>query len=234
MQPTYLPWIGYFDLIDRVDLFVFLDTVQFSKQSWHQRNRVKGHQGPMWQSVPILSKGRFGQAILDVEIDQTKGFSQKQIKTISQYYGNAPYFSDYVAGLSEVIERSHSRLVDLNIEIIDWFCRELGIETEKILNSALDSGGRKVELVIDICKTLGADRYISPEGSRTYIEEDNQFKANGIELEYHGFHHPDYRQLHGEFVSHLSALDLLLNEGPASLEIIRSGREDATASRKGH
>lgn len=224
MQPTHLPWIGYFDMIDRVDRFLFLDSVQFSKRSWQQRNRVKSQSEAIWLTVPVLTKGKRDQTIAEVEIDPEAAFHHKHLRTISNLYAKAPFFERYFGDFSLILEREHHQLSELNIELIRWFCEALGIETEMGKTSDLDVDGSKAELLIDICHSIDANVYLSAEGSRTYIEENNQFQAQGIDLEYHAYSHPQYRQLHGEFLPYLSVLDLLFNEGPDSLKIIRSGR----------
>lgn len=224
MQPTYLPWIGYFDLIDQSDCFVFLDSVQFNKRSWQQRNRIKGPEGVLWLTVPVLSKGRRDQRILDVVIDHTTNFQQKNINTITHLYSKAPFFGEYIDELSIVFPKSHQFLADLNIELIRWLCARIGIRTQMLKSSSISVGGKKVELLVNICKALKADRYLSAEGSRTYIEENNLFGQSGIDLRYQAYHHPQYRQLHGTFEPYLSVLDLLFNEGPSSLSVIRTGR----------
>ena len=223
MQPTYLPWIGYFDLMDQADCFVFLDSVQFSKRSWQQRNRVKGSAGALWLTVPILSKGLRDQRIVEVEIDSSNGFVEKHLRTIEHLYKKAPYFENYAGELSEILRRSHRYLGDLNIDLIGWLAGKMGVDGEMARSSQLESQGRNVELLVHTCQLLGAGRYLSPEGSKVYIEENNLFIPNGIELVYQAYRHPEYGQLHGPFVPYLSALDLLFNEGPASLSIIRSG-----------
>ncbi|MEW6210177.1 MAG: WbqC family protein [Acidobacteriota bacterium] len=224
MQPTYLPWIGYFDLIDRCDCFVFLDSVQFNRRSWQQRNRVKGPDGIHWLTVPVLSKGKQEQLISEVEIDPTTGFQEKHIRTVSHMYAKAKFFSDYFDEMARILRKPRHFLADLNIELIEWLCDKFGVRRQFVLSSALDIEGKKVDLLIDICKSIGAERYLSAEGSRPYIEENDLFSENRIELKYHDYHHPEYKQLHGDFVPYLSALDLLFNEGPSSLAIIRSGR----------
>lgn len=224
MQPTYLPWIGYFDLIDQVDRFVFLDSVQFSKRSWQQRNRIKGPKEVRWLTVPVLTKGRSGQLIQEVEIAPSRAFPGHHIETIKRFYSKAPSFTRYMDDLSATLRDTPRFLADLNIKLIRWFCAQMGIETEMIRSSSLNATGRRVELLTNICRSCEAESYLSPEGSRTYIEENNLFESNEIELTYHQYNHPEYHQLHGDFVPYLSVLDLILNEGASSLSIIRSGR----------
>jgi len=224
MQPTYLPWLGYFDLMDQSDILVLLDSVQVEKRSWQQRNRIKSPAGERFLTVPILTKDRRSQKICEVEIEQTARFQEKHIKTIQHCYGRAPFFGRYIDDLAAILRKRHRYLAELTIELINWLRRAIGIETELVCSSSLDVQGKKVKLLIAICKSVGAERYISPFGSKTYIDENNLFAENGIELRYHEYHHPRYEQLFGDFVPNLSVLDLLLNEGDNSLSIIRSGR----------
>jgi hypothetical protein len=224
MQPTFLPWIGYFDLIDQSDRFVFLDSVQFSKQSWQQRNRLKGLNGEQWLTVPVLTKGLSNQSISEVKINQNAKFKEKMIKTITQIYRKAPFFDSYIDELSDILLKSYVFLAALNIELIMWVCKQLGIDTKMIRSSSLKAKGKKVELLINICKELNADTYLSTPGSKVYIEENNLFTSNDIDLVYHAFEHPEYHQINGKFVPYMSIIDLLFNEGPASLSIIRKGQ----------
>jgi len=224
MQPTYLPWMGYFDLIDQSDLFVFLDSVEFNDRSWQQRNRIKVPGDSLWLTVPVLTKGRRHQVISDVIIDKSRNFNDKHLRTIGQFYRKAPFHERCMEVLQGALQKDHDRLADLNTDLILFICRELGIKTEFVRSSTLGVEGRKTELLVDICKKLGARRYLSAAGSREYIEENDLFTVNGIGLAYHEYAHPEYRQLHGAFVPYLSVVDLLMNEGPDSLSIIRSGR----------
>ncbi|MDY7003475.1 MAG: WbqC family protein [Cyanobacteriota bacterium] len=225
MQPTYLPWIGYFDLIDYVDCFVFLDSVQFNKRSWQQRNRLKGAKGVTWLTVPVISKGRREQKIFEVEIDLSRQFQAKHLKTIANCYSKAPFFSQYIDELSTIFHNTHYCLAELNIELIQWFCKQLGISTQTLRSSDLNIEGKKTELLVNICEVLDANCYLSAEGSRVYIEENNLFETKNIRLAYHNYKHPIYDQLYGEFIPYLSILDLLFNKGELSLFLIQKGRE---------
>jgi hypothetical protein len=224
IQPTYLPWMGYFDLMDQCDAFVLLDCVQFEKRSWQQRNQIKTPQGATMLTVPVFSKGRHTQRIVDVAIDFGHGFPEKHIKSVERVYRRARYYDRYAPEWAAILNKRHSRLVDLNIELITWFAAHLGITREFTRSSTLAASGGRVERLISICRHLGADRYVSPPGSKAYIDQNNCFADCGIELRYHAFQHPVYRQLHGDFIGYLSVLDLLLNEGPDSVAILRSGR----------
>ena len=226
MAPTYLPWVGYFDMIDQADCFVYLDTVQFNKRSWQQRNRVKGPDGVQWLSVPVLSKGKYHQLLSEVELNSTVAFGQKHLRTIEFFYRKAPFYDACIEPLREILLKEHALLIDLNIELIDWCCERLGITTGKIRSSELGVGGKKAELLYNITRALDADCYLSATGSQVFIDENDLFAANDVGLRYHHYLHPQYRQLHGDFVPYMSALDLLFNEGPESLAVIRSTRKD--------
>lgn len=223
MQPTYLPWIGYFDLINQADIFVFFDSVQFDKRSWQQRNRIKTSNGELMLTVPVLSKGRFGQKICEVEVDDSQRFRQRHLRTIRRYYSKSRFFDDYFNELEVLFHDSCSRLVDLNTNLIRWLCDKFDIQTEFISSSTLHVEGAKAELLVDICRAVGADHYISPIGASTYIEPDNLFELALIRLSYQRYQHPSYEQLYGEFIPYMSAIDLLFNEGGGAKEILTQG-----------
>jgi hypothetical protein len=223
MQPTYLPWLGYFDLMDRSDVFVFLDSVQFNTRSWQQRNRIKTASGELLLTVPVFTKGRRDQRIAEAEIDRTAGFADKHLDSIAQHYRNAPYFADYFGGLEAIVRCSSDLLSDLTMNLTGWLRDQLGITTRLIRSSEMAVTGSRVELLVAICEAVGASRYLSPAGSQEYITANNLFESHGITLEYQDYRHPVYLQLHGEFWPNMSALDLIFNEGPRSLEIIRQG-----------
>ena len=162
--------------------------------------------GSLCLSCPRVVETRL---ILDVEIDSTTAFQEKHLKSITHLYGKAPYFERYVDELSAVLRGPCQCLADLNIELISWLCMSMGIQTETLRSSCLNADGKRVDLLVAICKATGADCYISPEGSRGYIEENDLFALNDIDLVYHAYHHPEYRQINGDFLAYLSALDLL-------------------------
>lgn len=225
MQPTYLPWLGYFDLLDQADVFVILDSVQFAKRSWQQRNRIKTSNGELVLTVPVLTKGRRDQRIDEVLIEPSARFGSQHLGSIRAAYSKAPQFTAQFPPIRDLLEAPPARLADLNLSLVDHFRRFLGIETPLVRSSTLAVSGSKVDLLIAICKEAGAARYLSPLGSKVYIDENNLFAANGIELAYHNYRHPVYRQLFGGFLPYMSILDLVMNEPQdACLSIVRSGR----------
>jgi hypothetical protein len=223
MQPTYLPWSGYFDLIGQSDVFVFLDTVQFEKQSWQQRNRIKTPSGPLWLTVPCYQS--LPQQIVDVRIDNKTDWRRKHWMSISANYSKAPFWRDYRERLEGIYSRDWDRLADLNIRLITLLTGLLGIEA-RFLNASelLRSDRSRSARLVEICADLGATVYLSPPGSFAYIHSDRPFAERGIRLAFQQYEHPVYPQRIGAFVSHLSVVDILLNCGPAALEILKSGR----------
>lgn len=224
MQPTYLPWLGHFDLMDQADCFVILDNVQLEKQSWQQRNRIKTRRGAGWLTVPIVR--RFPQLISVAEVNHQTGWSENHWRTIEQNYHRALYWEGYAAELESIITRRWYLLIDLNLALIDWLKRILGLSTPLLRASALSLQGSRSHLLVSICRHLGADVYLSPLGSANYLRQDAAFEPAGIRLELQHYEHPTYRQLYPPFVPYLSVLDLIMNEGEAALDIIRSGRRE--------
>ncbi len=222
MQPTYLPWSGYFALLSQVDVFVFLDDVPYAHQGWQQRNRIKGSAGPLWLTVPVRRSGRAGQLIKDVEIDARPWATAHQ-RTIQQSYARAPFVNDALGALAEVYAANHARLCDLNCALIDVLAQQLGVRTPRVRSSTLRSRAGRIERLVDICRELGATEYLSPVGSFDYLDEQpGAFEAAGVALRYHSYRHPGYAQLHGAFVPFLSVVDLLCNERDRAADIIQS------------
>jgi len=226
-QPAYLPWLGYLDLIDQVDTFVLLDNVQFEKQSWQHRNRIKTPAGLQWLTVPVLFRGRFGQLINEVEIRDIE-VCRNQLRATELNYRRAPFFDNYFEDLSARTRTTSSPatlIADLDIRLIEWFMDVLGIQTRLLLSSRLEQLGRRTELLANICESLGAKQYSSPLGSSAYLlQEIEVLLDKGIDVVFQHYEHPKYRQLFPPFCSHASILDLIFNEGERALEILRSGR----------
>jgi hypothetical protein len=225
MQPTYLPWLGYFDLIDQSDIFVFLDSVQFERRSWQQRNQIKTNDRLEWLTVPVLKSGHYDQVIKDVEIMYTDLFPMKHIRTIEHNYRRSANFGKYFPPLTSILEAREPMLSALNQRLILWLAKMFGIRTEFTRSSDMHAKGSRSALLANICRELGATTYLSPLGSAGYIvEEQGIFAQNGITVLFQHYEHPQYRQPSEPFLPFASALDLLFNEGERSLGIIRSGR----------
>ncbi len=225
-QPTYLPWLGYFDLLDQVDHFVLLDSVQFERQSWQQRNRIKTPQGLAWLTVPVVFRGRLSQTIAEVNI-RVPDFWHDHLRAIELNYRRAPFFNRYFHELSNRIEllASSLSLPCVTVSLLRWFAEVMGITTPMVRASELGVRGKRTELLAEICVSLGASAYLSPFGASEYLLDELQIlTGRGIEVSFHNYVHPIYRQMFPPFQPYACILDLLFNEGENALEIIRSGR----------
>ena len=209
MQPTYLPWLGYFALMDRVDTFVYLDSVQFARRSWQQRNRIKSATGEMMLTIPVAKKGLRDQKIADVEILYGPEFPRRHIDILAANYRRAEFFDTYAPPLYGLLETAHRKLADLTIAICEWLAEVFGITARRIRSVTMDNAGAKADLLVHLCRQLDATRYISPVGSHDYLAEFDAFAKAGIELYYHGYEHPTYPQLYGPFLPFMGAIDLL-------------------------
>ena len=228
-QPTFLPWVGWFDLADQADLLIILDSVAFSKQSWQQRNRIRTPEGLSYVSLAVRTAGRLGQPILEAELADPVCV-RKIVGAIGANYARAPYFRRYFAEFSDVLVDSASsgKLCDLNCGLIAWLCEQLGIGTARVRSSTMPVEGRRGEYVAKLCDYVGASRYLSPAGAEEYlIEDSSEFTRRHIAVELHVYEHPVYRQCFEPFMPYASVLDLLFNEGDAAADIIRSGRRPA-------
>lgn len=222
MQPSYLPWVGYFDLFLQADLFLVYDNVQFDKNGWRNRNRIKTHQGVRWLTVPVLTSGMNKPSNREIKISNVEPWRRKHLKSISLAYQKAPYYDRIYPLVEKILSRSWDFLIDVNMEFIRRICEFLGIQTPIQFASELklEWPDDKNDRLIAICKYFGADEFYEAEGGRGYIESD-RFEKAGIRLTFQSFLHPVYPQLYGPFVSHLSVIDLLFNCGEGSIDFLR-------------
>jgi len=220
LQPSYLPWLGYFDQMYKSDVFVIYDDVQYDKNSWRNRNRIKTPQGWQWLTVPVLLKGRNFPLNKDVEINNDLPWASKQLKSLAQNYRAAPHFQDVIGGLENIVAREWKFLIDLNMECISFLKRLLELETSLCFASQLDVPKvGKTGRLVEICRHFGADSFLEGDAGKSYIDE-SLFTNAGVTLEYQHYHHPEYQQLHGEFIPYLSVVDVLFNHGKESRRII--------------
>lgn len=228
-QPHYLPWIGYFEMIDRVDAFVFLDDVDFIRREWKNRNRIRKEaraDEAKWLSVPIEHDDQRGTPIHRAHIADTD-WRRRHLDGFRQVYRAARCFDDAFGLLETGLARPAETLAQLNVGLVGDICAYLGIETELLESSSLGVDGRKTEKLLGLARALDADRYLANNGSAVYLETE-RFDEAGIQCRYQDYEHPRYEQRSGDtplpFLSHLAVLDLIANLGPGSLEVIRSGR----------
>ncbi len=231
LQPTFMPWLGWFDIVDQCDVVVILDDVGFSKQSWQQRNRIRARDGLQFLSVPVKTAGRLGQPIHSVEIADAR-FGAKALGRIRDNYKSAIHFAAFFGEFTNAVEEgvASGRLISLNMNLINAASRVLGMPTEFVQSSDVHAGGTRGNKVAQLCKALDIDIYLSPAGAAEYLVEDSQsFDERGIEVRLHQYEHPTYRQQFDPFLSHAGVVDLIFNEGPGSIEILRYGRRDSIA-----
>jgi hypothetical protein len=231
MQPTFMPWVGYFDLINSVDTFVFLDDVQLSKRSWQVKNKIKASHGESFITLPIKKdKSRDDQYINNSFISVDEKWRNKTLKSIELNYKKTPYFKDTFPLFKEWTS-SNSSLSEIHIKMIKRIANMLSFDdVDFITSSSLGIEGSKETKLLDICKQISAQTYLSPQGSSAYIQPTNladRFKENNIDLLYHDYEPVKYKQLHGEFIPYLGIFDLLFNEGfEKSVEIIINGHKN--------
>lgn len=222
MQPTYLPWQGYLEMMLSSDCFVYFDDVQFVRKSWQQRNRIKSPQGELMLSVPVLKKGELEQKISEAKINNQTDWQYKHLASIEHNYHKAPFFNRYIEELRRIYSQKYEKLIDLNLEILDFLRSGFNINTPTILSSQLDVKGARNEYIIAICRKIGAEILYDAAGAAELLD-CSAFEKAGIQLKFQRYSHPVYRQLHGDFKPYLSALDLLLNEGENGRTILASG-----------
>lgn len=224
MQPTYLPWCGYFEMISSVDVFVLLDNVQFERSSWQHRNRVKGPSGEVLLSLPVKSANKFPQLLKDVELSNPEYDLLKHLKAIELYYSKASNYLPIIEKIRKIYSDKNLMLSEINENLIRFICQELKIKTKLVKGSELIAKGKKTELSLNQCLELNATVFYAAGGSREYVNLEDGFYANNIKVEYQNYRQPVYPQLFGDFIPQLSVIDLLFNCGQKSLEIINSGK----------
>jgi hypothetical protein len=231
LQPSYLPWLGYFDQMFKSDVFVVYDDVQFDKHGWRNRNRIKTPQGPQWLTVPVLTHSQGKPSNRDVRIPPGDPWRRKHLQALRTHYAKAPCFGAIFPRIEGLLARDWEYLWELDVAALEAVADLLGLRRAIHLSSSLGIDGEPTERLVGICRALGADAYLTGDAARDYLDEA-AFASAGIRLEYHNYTHPTYAQLHGDFCSHLSIVDLLMNHGPRSLEIlVDAGRRDPEGPR---
>ena len=220
LQPSYLPWLGFFDQMHRSDQFILYDDVQFTRRDWRNRNRVRVLEGSVWLTVPVIQKNKYDQSLLETKIDNSTSWKRKHLETIRCHYSKTPFFDKHFPWCEKVFNSDWNFLLDLSLETIQYLKRELKINTPLLRSSELGDSGNKTERLISICKQLGATQYLSGDSARNYISEKD-FSDQGIELEYQEYQHPEYPQRYEGFVPFLSTIDLLFNCGDKSMEFLK-------------
>lgn len=224
-QPAYLPWLGYFHRIAVSDAHIVLDDVQFEKNSFTNRNKVRTRDGWCWLTIPVKTAGKFGQlSINEIELAKQRNWAVKHWETLRLNYSKAPFFPPHATFFESVYARPWLKLIDLTSEITGYLLAAFGIRTKLYFSSQLKVLGKKDELILNLCRQLGATVYLSGPLGRNYLREQ-LFHAQGIGVRYDDYHHPEYPQAQPGFEPYMAAVDLLFNAGPESLGVILKGQE---------
>jgi len=224
-QPQYLPWLGFFDKMDRVDRFVLLDSVQYKKNEWQNRNRIRTATGWQWLTVPVHY--RFPMTIREVEIDEIGSWRRKHREALRIQHARCSFRDTVLPEMDALFDEPYPSLAALNLKVIRLLARLLGVRTPLLLASevpGLPEGAD--ERLIALCRHFGASDYLAGQGGAAYMDLA-AYAAAGVRVSFQSFRHPVYAQAYTGFEANLSAIDMILNCGPGSIERIRETREVA-------
>ncbi|MBI3399379.1 MAG: WbqC family protein [Deltaproteobacteria bacterium] len=220
LQPGYLPWLGFFEQMHKSDVFVIYDDVQYDKEGWRNRNRIKTANGIQWLTVPVMVRLETNPLVYEVKIDNKTNWRKKHLFSIKQNYSKAQYFKKYIDIFEEAYSKEWGHLVDIDMYFILKLAECLGMGDKKLFKSStLNVRGERIERLINICNSFNADTFYEGAAGRDYID-DAYFAQYGIKVEFQDYKHPVYKQLYGDFVPYLSVIDLLFNHGEESLAIL--------------
>lgn len=222
-QSNYIPWKGFFDMIHLADEFILYDDMQYTKRDWRNRNIIKTPSGPQWLTIPVQTKSKFVQKIMDTVVVDS-GWANLHLNALHHNYARAAFFDAYRPLLSDLYGRARelTRLSDINRLFIENICSLLNIKTKISWSTDYNASGNKVDRLISLCHAARATRYISGPAAKTYIDPV-LFQKAGIELcymDYSGY--PTYSQLFDPFDHAVTIFDLILNEGPASTDKMKT------------
>jgi hypothetical protein len=224
LQSNYIPWRGYFDIMGLVDEFVIYDTVQFTKNDWRNRNKIKTAHGTQWLTIPVRTADRFGQSIAETQVADAQ-WPVKHWRSLTQAYARAPFLDAYRDRLAGAYDACGSAelLSDANRILIEALAAALGLATRILSAADYAVEGDRSGRLIALCRTLGATTYVSGPSARAYLDIPS-FAAAGIEVEFIDYSgYGPYPQMHGTFEPAVSVIDLLLNVGPDATSYMRCG-----------
>lgn len=221
-QSNYIPWKGYFDLINSVDEFIIYDDVQFTKCDWRNRNKIKTKDGLQWLTIPVHVKDKYLQKINETKVNNNN-WQKEHWKGIIHNYSKAVHFKDYKGIFEELYFNTQSDVLsEVNFSFISTICNILGIRTRFSWSSDYETSNDKTERLINLCKQVGATVYYTGPKAKEYINE-NEFERTNIKLVYFNYSgYPCYKQLWGKFVHEVSILDLIFNEGLNAKNFMKS------------
>lgn len=219
-QPAYLPWLGYFHRIAASDLHIVLDHVQFEKNSFTNRNRARTNDGPSWLTIPIATSGKFGDlAINKLRFADGQSWRRKHWNTLRMCYGKAPHFAEYAPAYERLYSQEWPDFITMARSFLTQHLLDLNITTRLLFSSEMGIGGAKSELVLNLCRAVGATTYLSGALGRDYLDADS-FSAHQINVRFQDYVHPTYQQTGTGFIPNLCILDLLFNQGVKSKAVL--------------
>ena len=229
-QPHFTPWLGYLHRMAQADLFVVLDHVQFERRNYQNRTMIRFNDEARWLTVPVeqhSQKERIAEKLIDNGLHGTsRWWAHAHVQTIRHAYRDAPHLAAYLPGLRRILETRWTRLVELNAAMLEFLRDAFAIRTRIVRSSELQVEGAKSQLILNLCRAVGADTLLAGlGGSRDYLDKA-EFERHGIRIAYQEFEHPVHRQCGAApFIKGLSSLDLLLNCGPAGRELLLKDKQ---------
>jgi len=223
LQSNYIPWKGYFDMINRVDEFILYDDMQYTRRDWRNRNKIKTANGLQWLTIPVDVKGKYYQKINETVIKDLS-WASKHWTALTHNYKKASYFDVYADSLEALYQDCSdiSLLSEVNHRFICYINDILGIKTKISWSSDYELEDGKSERLLGLCKSAGADKYISGPAAQGYLDV-NIFENDGIKVEWMDYSgYPEYSQLYGTFEHGVSILDLLMNEGENAKNVMKT------------
>ena len=220
VQSSYIPWKGFFDLINRCDLYIIYDSAAFSKGHWHNRNKIKRERGSPWLTIPVKTADRLGQPLDEVSVVQ--GWAERHWQSIAESYAKTDYFNAEAGQLKKLFESvaQEPLLTSINEAFLRWLAKRLGLGTEIVRDRSFAFAGERTERLIQLCKAVGATNYLSGPSAKDYLDV-RQMELAAITVEWMTYGpYRTYSQPHGEFVHEVSVLDTLLCTGPQARNYI--------------
>ncbi|MCG9584133.1 WbqC family protein [Vibrio tubiashii] len=220
-QSNYIPWKGYFDLIASADVFVLYDDMQYTKRDWRNRNKIQTANGTQWLTIPVEVKGKYHQKINETLV-AGQSWRRKHWAAICQNYSKAPFFKEYKETFETLyLEKQFEKLSDINYAFMLKICQLLGITTQLVWSTEFELQGERSERLVNICKHLKADVYVTAPAAKSYLETPI-FDAEGIQVDWFDYDgYKEYPQLSENFEPGVSVLDLIFNMGPDARKYLR-------------
>lgn len=227
LQSNYIPWKGYFDIINYVDEFIIYDSMQYTRRDWRNRNIIKTANGPLWLTIPVDTKGKYLQKINETRVSD-HSWAKKHWDTIRMTYAKAPFFNDYKDVFEDLYSKAEKEelLSNINYMFLSSLCEMLGIKTKLTIDTDYEAHGKKTERLVSLVQSAGGDFYLSGPAAKDYIVNE-LFDEAGIELQYMDYSgYPEYKQLYGDFLGTVSVIDLLFMTGSDAPSYMKSFRSE--------